>query len=300
VTSVGHQAKVVRAERPQVVDANGVGLCVQTFGDESAPAILLITGAACSMDWWEDELCERLAAGPRFVIRYDLRDTGQSVTYEPGAPQYDGDDLVADAVGVLDALGVSEAHVFGLSMGGGIAMHIAVSHPGRVASLMLESTSPGPGGPDEAVLPPMSKELAAFEPPPEPDWADAVAVVDYVVAGLYPYAGSVRFDEEQMRELVARIVDRTIDMRSSQTNHWIIEGGEPIRDRLGEIEAPTLVLHGTEDPLFPIAHGEALARKIPGARLVPLEGVGHEFPPRQVWDQLVEELLGHTAGDGER
>jgi pimeloyl-ACP methyl ester carboxylesterase len=222
------------------------------------------------------------------------------VTYEPGAPQYDGDDLVADAVGVLDALGVSEAHVFGLSMGGGIAMHIAVSHPGRVASLMLESTSPGPGGPDEAVLPPMSKELAAFEPPPEPDWADAVAVVDYVVAGLYPYAGSVRFDEEQMRELVARIVDRTIDMRSSQTNHWIIEGGEPIRDRLGEIEAPTLVLHGTEDPLFPIAHGEALARKIPGARLVPLEGVGHEFPPRQVWDQLVEELLGHTAGDGER
>jgi pimeloyl-ACP methyl ester carboxylesterase len=252
------------------------------------------------MDWWEEELCERLAAGPRFVIRYDLRDTGQSATYEPGAPEYEGDDLVADAVGVLDALGVPEAHVFGLSMGGGIAQHLAVSHSDRVASLTLESTSPGPGGPDEPELPPMSRELAAFEPAPEPDWADEDAVVDYVVAGLYPYAGSVRFDEGHMRELVARIARRTIDMHSSQTNHWIIEGGDPVRDRLGEIAAPTLVLHGTEDPLFPIAHGETLARLIPGARLVPLEGVGHEFPPRQVWDQVVEELLDHTAGNGAR
>src|SRR5262245_7680885 len=252
------------------------------------------------MDWWEEELCERLAAGPRFVIRYDLRDTGQSVTYEPGAPQYDGDDLVADAVGVLDALGVREAHVVGLSMGGGLALHLAVDHPDRVASLTLESTSPGPSGPDEPELPSMSKELAVFEPPPAPDWADKDAVVDYIVAGLVPYAGSVRFDEEDMRVLVARIFERTIDMHSSQTNHWIIEGGASIRERLGETEAPTLVLHGTEDPLFPIAHGEALARKIPGARLVPLEGVGHEFPPRQVWEQVVEELLDHTAGDGAR
>jgi len=293
---VAHHTKVVRAERPQVVEANGVDICVQTFGDESAPAILLIAGAACSMDWWEEELCERLAAGPRFVIRYDLRDTGQSVTYEPGAPQYDGGDLVADAVGVLDAVGVTEAHVVGLSMGGGIAQTLAVRHPERIASLTLESTSPGPAGPDEPELPPMSKELAAVEPPPEPDWSDRDAVVDYVVAGLYPYAGSVRFDDDRMRELVGQTIDRTIDMRSSQTNHWVIDGGEPIRDRLGEIEAPTLVLHGTEDPLFPIAHGEALARKIPGARLVPLEGVGHEFPPPQVWDQVIEALLDHTAG----
>jgi pimeloyl-ACP methyl ester carboxylesterase len=297
---MGRHARAVRADRPQVVEANGVDLCVQTFGEESAPAILLIAGAACSMDWWEDELSERLAAGPRFVIRYDLRDTGQSVTYEPGAPGYDGDDLVADAVGVLDALGVAEAHVVGMSMGGGIALQLAVKHPDRAASLTLVSTSPGPAGPGEPELPQMSTELAAFEPPPEPDWSDRDAVVDYVVAGLYPYAGSVRFDEDRMRALVGHIFDRTIDMRSSQTNHWLIEGGEPIRDRLGEIEAPTLVLHGTEDPLFPLAHGEALARKIPGARLLPLEGVGHEFPPRQVWDQVVEALLDHTAGEEAR
>ena len=247
------------------------------------------------MDWWEDELCERLAAGSRLVIRYDLRDTGQSVTYEPGVPEYDGDDLVADAVGLLDALAIPRAHVVGLSMGGGIAQHLAVRHPDRVASLTLMSTSPGASEPDEPDLPPMSKELAAFEPPPEPDWSDREAVVDYIVAGLVPYAGSVRFDEDSMRALVAQIVDRSRDIRSSQTNHWIIESAEPIRHRLGEIEAPTLVLHGTEDPLFPVAHGEALARKIPGARLVTLEGVGHEYPPPQVWDEVVEAILDHTS-----
>src|SRR5262245_66216515 len=115
------------------------------------------------MDWWEEELCERLAAGPRFVIRYDLRDTGQSVTYEPGVPRYDGDDLVADAVGVLDALGLAEAHVVGLSMGGGIAQQVAVTHPDRVASLTLGSTSPGASAPGEPALPPLSSGLARFE-----------------------------------------------------------------------------------------------------------------------------------------
>ena len=297
---MGRHARMVRAERPQLVEVNGVDLCFQTFGDESAPAVLLIGGAAASMDWWEDELCERLAAGSRLVIRYDLRDTGQSVTYEPGVPEYDGNDLVADAVGLLDALALPRAHVVGLSMGGGIAQQVAVRHPDRVASLTLMSTSPGASGPDEPALPPMSKELAAFEPPPEPEWSDPEAVVDYIVAGLVPYAGSVHFDEEHMKAVVARIVARSRDIRSSQTNHWIIEGAEPIRAGLGAIEAPTLVLHGTEDPLFPVAHGEALARKIPGARLVTLEGVGHEYPPPQVWDEVVEAILDHTSEAEER
>ncbi|MGH3006417.1 MAG: alpha/beta fold hydrolase [Gaiellaceae bacterium] len=272
--------------------ANGVELCVQTFGDLASPAILLIGGAASSMDWWEDEFCERLAAGPRFVIRYDLRDTGQSVSYEPGAPQYGGPDLVADAVGVLDALRVARAHVVGISMGGGIAQQLALDHADRVASLTLISTSPG--GPD---LPPMSDELRArFEEPlPEPDWSDRQAVVDYIVEDLRPYAGTLPFDEVEMRALAGRIVDRTVNIASSMTNHWILEGGEPVRPRLGEIRAPTLVLHGTEDPLLPYGHAEALAAEIPGARLLPLEGMGHEVPPRPVWDQVVTAILDHTA-----
>ena len=275
-----------------MVVANGVELCVQTFGDPESPAILLIGGAASSMDWWEDEFCERLASGPRFVIRYDLRDTGQSVSYKPGAPRYCGSDLVADAVGVLDALRVPRAHVVGISMGGGIAQHLALDHADRVASLTLISTSPG--GPD---LPPMSDELRAWfeEPPPEPDWSDRQAVVEYIVEDLRPYAGTLPFDEAEMRALAGRIVDRTVNIASSMKNHWILEGGEPVRPRLGEIRAPTLVLHGTEDPLFPSGHAEALAAEIPGARLLPLEGMGHEMPPRPVWDQVAAAIIDHTA-----
>ena len=99
---------------PTIVHANGVDLCVETFGDRADPAILLVMGAAASMDWWEDDFCARLAAGPRYVIRYDHRDTGQSTSYPPGAPGYTGDDLVADAVGPARRRSAwARAHVVG-------------------------------------------------------------------------------------------------------------------------------------------------------------------------------------------
>jgi pimeloyl-ACP methyl ester carboxylesterase len=280
------------ASPPRLVQANGVSLCVQTFGDDAAAPILLIAGAASSMDWWEDELCERLASGPRLVIRYDLRDTGQSVTYEPGAPGYSGNDLVADAVGILDALQLPRAHVVGMSMGGGIAQQLALDCPTRLRTLTVMSASPG--GPD---LPPATDAIrAAFaDPAPEPDWSDREAVIEYIVADLRPYAGRISLDQERARALAARIVERTIDIRSTMTNHWLLEGGEPIRPRLGEITARTLVVHGTDDPLFPLGHAEALAREIPDARLVVLDGVGHEYPPREVWDEFVVAVLEHTA-----
>jgi pimeloyl-ACP methyl ester carboxylesterase len=282
----------LRTSQPTMVLANGVELCVQTFGDPESPAILLIGGAATSMDWWEEEFCERLASGPRFVIRYDLRDTGQSVSYEPGAPQYGGPDLVTDAVGLLDALRLARAHVVGMSMGGGIAQRLALDHADRVASLTLIATSPG-----GADLPPMSDELRAWfeEPPPEPDWSDRQAVVDYIVEDLRQHAGTLPFDEEEMRAFAGRIVDRTVNIASSMKNHYLLEGDEPVGPRLGELTAPTLVLHGTEDPLFPYGHAEALAAEIPGARLLPLEGMGHELPPRPIWDQVVAAILDHTA-----
>jgi pimeloyl-ACP methyl ester carboxylesterase len=280
--------------------ANGIGLCVQTFGDLANAPILLIAGAECSMDWWEDEFCERLASGPRFVIRYDLRDTGQSVSYAPGAPGYDGMDLLADAVGVLDALGVGRAHIVGISMGGAIGQELALAYRDRVASLtLISTTSAVPREPDRPQLPPMSPELAKrfAAPSPEPDWSDREAVVDYIIEGLGPFGGSVRAGEAKQRAVVERVVDRTVSIESSLKNHWLLPDGEPVRGRLGDIRAPTLVLHGTEDPLFPHAHGEALASEIPGARLLPLEGVGHEMPPRPVWDQVVAAILEHTASD---
>jgi pimeloyl-ACP methyl ester carboxylesterase len=270
---------------------------VQTFGDVADPAILLIAGAAGSMDWWDDQLCDRLAAGGRFVVRYDHRDTGQSVSYPPGAPGYDGRDLTEDAAGVLDAMAIKRAHVVGMSMGGGIAQELALDHPDRVASLTLVSTSPAvPRGPDRAALPPASDELRKrfAKPPPEPDWSDRTAVVDYMVEDARAYGGAHPFDEEAVRKLVGRVVDRTINVASSMTNHSVMENGEPVRRRLGEIRAPTLVVHGTHDPLFPIAHAEALATEIPGAWLLRLEGVGHEVPPPTTWDEVVPAILDHT------
>ena len=160
-----------------MVRANGVDLCVETFGDPADPAILLIAGASSSMDWWEKGFCERLASGHRSVIRYDLRDTGRSVTYEPGAPPYTLGDLADDAAGVLAALDVASAHVVGMSMGGGVAQVLALDHPDRVASLALIATSPSGRDPD---LPDMAEETGAeFAAAATPDWSDRTAVLDY-------------------------------------------------------------------------------------------------------------------------
>jgi pimeloyl-ACP methyl ester carboxylesterase len=294
---VDGSASSARGAPPRIVRANGVDLCVQTFGEPSAPAILLIAGGASSMDWWDDELCERLAARGRFVIRYDQRDTGQSITYPPGEPGYSGRDLVEDVAGLLDALEIERAHVVGMSMGGGIAQHVALVHPDRVASLTLVSSSPAaPRSTDKPELPPASDELRRHfaEPPPEPDWSDRAAVIDYLVEDARAYSTPSTFDEDALRDLASRVVDRTTNVASSMKNHFLVDD-EPLRSQLGEIRAPTLVLHGTEDPLFPLAHGEALAAEIPGARLLPLDGVGHEAPPRATWDEVVPAILDHSG-----
>lgn len=278
-----------------LVRARGVDICVETFGAPGV-AVLLISGGAASMEYWEDEFCARLAAGGRYVIRYDLRDTGRSTTCPPGAPDYTGDDLVLDAVAVLDALGVATAHVVGISLGGMLAQRLGVEHPERVATLCLLSTSPAGPGSAENGLPPMHPDLVASFGAPEPDWSDRESVIASTLASLRAYAGTIPVDEERARAIVGRAFDRSIGIASAG-NHFLADGGgsEPLRPRLGTITAPTLVLHGTADPFFPYGHGEALAAEIPGARLVALPGVGHEYPPVPVWDLVLDELLRHTA-----
>ncbi len=212
----------------KIVHANGVPLCAETFGDPADPAILLIMGAASSMLWWEEEFCERLAAGRRFVIRYDHRDTGQSVTYEPGAPAYTFADLVDDAVGLLDAFSLPRGHLVGMSMGGAIAQLAALDQPDRVASLTLISTSPA--GPGEGDLPPMSDELRALyaDAPGEPDWSDRDAVSDYFVAGARPLASEARpLDEPLWRSIARRDFDRSINI-ASMTNHFSTRRGRAV------------------------------------------------------------------------
>jgi pimeloyl-ACP methyl ester carboxylesterase len=280
----------------RMIEANGVDLCVDTTGDAADPAILLIGGMGASMDWWEEEFCQRLAAGGRFVIRYDHRDTGRSVSYPAGAPGYTGADLAADVTGVLDALERRSAHLAGISMGGALAQQVALAHPDRVDSLVLISTSPAV--PCGAELPPMSEDLRAYfaAEVPRPDWAERAAVIDYITDYERRLEGAEYFDEAHVRALVERIVDRTSDVAASMTNHALAEEGEPARGRLDEIAAPTLVIHGTADPLFPYGHGEALAREIPRAELLPLAGVGHQVPPRPWWTAVIAAMLRGPAG----
>jgi pimeloyl-ACP methyl ester carboxylesterase len=273
---------------------NEVELCVETFGNSGDPAILLVAGMASSMDWWEVEFCERLAAGGRFVVRYDSRDTGQSTTCPPGEPDYTWSDLIDDAAGLLDALGIERAHVVGISMGGALAQCLALRHPDRVASLTLMSTSPAvarpPGGPE------LSYDGEPTEPEPgEPDWSDPNSVVDYLVAGrrrLVPHG----FDEAHTRAIAEAVVARSIDLRAAN-NHAQLDEGQPVSGTIADIAAPTLVIHGTDDPSFSIDHGQALADEIPGATLLTLEGVGHETPPPRTWDAVVPAILRHTAGE---
>ena len=280
----------------QIVGANGVEVCVETRGDPGDPAILLIAGAGASMDWWQPEFCERLVTGPRLVIRYDHRDTGRSVSYEPGAPEYGQADLVLDAVGVLDTLGVDRAHLVGMSMGGGIAQLMALDHPGRVASLTLVATAPAAPGPEDPDLPPLPAETRArFAALTEPDWSDRADAIEYLLELERACANpSGRFDEKEMREVVTRAFDRTTSVASMVTNHGMIDDGERWRDRLSRLNVPTLVVHGTDDPVLPYGNGVALTRDIPGAELLTLEGTGHELP-RAVWDVVVPALLRHTS-----
>jgi pimeloyl-ACP methyl ester carboxylesterase len=263
------------------IDVKGAQLCVDTFGDASEPAVLLIMGGAASMDRWEPRFCERLAAHGRYVVRYDHRDTGGSTTYPPGRPGYTGDDLVSDAVAVLDRLGIERAHIVGMSMGGAIAQRIAVDHPGRLLSLTLMCTSPiGTGGSE---LPPPTKDL--FGATEAPDWTDREATIAHLLEVDRPYAGTRGIDEDELREIIGRAYDRSTTMASAN-NHFLVDGSDIERARLAEITAPTLVVHGTADPLFGTAHGEALARAIPGAQLLLIDGLGHEFP-RWAWDALL-------------
>jgi len=279
------------AER--LIEANGVELCTEAFGDPRDPPILLIMGIGASMLWWEKGFCRMLADGGRFLIRYDHRDTGRSITYEPGRPGYTGDDLVADATGVLDAYEIPAAHLVGVSAGGAFAQLLALDHPDRVLSLVLISTSPAlPVG---RGLPPPTEEFGRFVSTSTVDWSDSDSVIDYQVDYSRVLGGARPFDEGAVRDLVRRDIERARDFASLQ-NHDAIPDGDRRHQPLSSIAAPTLIIHGTADPMFPVEHGEALAEEIPSARLLALEGAGHGVN-RADWETIARAILEHTAAD---
>jgi pimeloyl-ACP methyl ester carboxylesterase len=268
-------------------------ICSETFGRREDPAVLLIMGAMASMLWWPDEFCERLAGAGRFVIRYDNRDTGRSVGYEPGTATYTVEDMAGDAVGVLDEHGVERAHLVGMSMGGAIAQVVALAHPERVASVTaISTTAVGEESPD---LPGPTAEYmahaAAFD---DLDWSDTQALYDLIVEDARQLAGTRHpFDEAAARELVTRDLERAIDP-SRLANHNRVGGDEERwKGRAGDIAVPFLVIHGTADPLIPHQHGMALAEAVPGATLVTIDGGGHELHERD-WDQMLDAIARHT------
>lgn len=272
----------------RIVEANGVQLNVETFGAASDPTILLIHGASASMLWWESELCERIAASGRHVVRFDNRDTGRSVSYPPGQPGYSLHDMAGDALGVLDALDIRRAHLVGRSMAGAIALIAAEQSPDRVASLTLVTTSPG--DPD---LPSSSSDVARFTSAGGPDPNDRPSVVDFIVKLMALYSGpSPYFDESHVRSIAEADLDRTANIASCLINHFVIDTSGKVD--FAAIQAPTLVVHGEQDPVFPLAHGQALHQKIAGSRLLVLEKAGHELPPA-VWDTFVPALVEHTS-----
>jgi len=233
-----------------------------------------------------------LADAGRLVIRYDHRDTGRSVTYEPGRPGYTGADLITDAVGVLDGHGVAAAHVVGVSAGGALAQLLALDCPHRVLSLVVISSSPATPGDRE--LPAPTAEFFRFVASAAVDWSDSGSVVDHQVEYSRVLAGHRRpFDEEARRALVERDVERARDVTALQ-NHDAIPDDDQSHEALASLTVPTLVIHGTADPMFPFRHGEALAAEIPGARLLPVEGAGHGVD-RTDWETIVAAIVEHTA-----
>jgi pimeloyl-ACP methyl ester carboxylesterase len=283
----------------RMIRIGDVELCVEPFGSPGHPAVLLIAGTSNPMDAYDAGFCSLLAEGGRYVIRYDSRDTGESTSCPAGRPDYGFDDMVADAIGILDGLDVGPVHVAGGSLGGAVARAIALEQPERVRSLILMSSTPlAPGDPRDPALPPPTPEFRAFagEERPELDWSDRRAYAENYVLWDRHCAAPRYFDEEESRAYAGQVFDRSRDIHAASVNHSSADPGTtPVRSRHAEITAPVLVIHGTEDPILPYRHAEVLTDELPNARLLALPGVGHQNLPRALWPTVVTAILEHTA-----
>lgn len=275
----------------KTVRKGATAIATEAFGDPAHPPTILIMGGAASMLWWPEAFCRRLAERDRFAIRYDQRDTGLSTKYPPGQPGYGIVDVVDDAFAVLDAYGISSAHFVGFSLGGMIGQVAALKNPQRVLSLTVISSSPIGG--DQTRLPP-SGEAWLEHMNEEVDLADRAATVDYMVEDSRLVAGVARpFDAIGTRAFIERDFDRSGDYLSGANHSVLFNIGQEWRDRLHLMIVPLLVIHGTADPVFPHEHGERLAQSVTGARLLKLDGGGHELHPVH-WDRIIGGIIEHS------
>lgn len=274
------------------VDVNGITLGVESFGEEGAPLVLLAGGT--TMLSWPDALCERLAAGGRRAVRYDLRDSGASTAVDPEKPGYTLRDLAADAAALADALGGGPAHLAGIGVGGMVAQVAALDHPGAFSALTLAGTRAVAPGPVDDDLPDHDQAtMSRLFARPMPDWADREAVAGFAAAG----AEILGDDPAAARAVAARVWDRTpgteppVQMANQLGMVFArLDCAPRWRERLPEIDVPTLVVHGRRNRFFPVGNGEAIARAIPGARLLVLEDAAGAIPAAAV-GEVAEAML---------
>ena len=270
-----------------LIDTNGVELWVETFGTAEDAAVVLISGADSPGSRWDLGLVDTLVRARLRVVRFDNRDCGLSTKIDPDE-LYTLDDMARDVVGVMDALAIDRAHIVGRSMGGMIGQLLALDHGERVRSLALLISSPGMGderlpGPAEEFL----DALAARQLAPPPKTHDER--VDYLVEVFRLYAGTaVPFEESRLRAACAAEVERMWYPESGH-GHAVWSTASRV-DRLGEIAVPTLIMHGTVDPVAPVAHAHLMAAAIPDNEQWIIDGLGHETPAA-LTPELAHRLL---------
>ncbi|MGH8892260.1 MAG: alpha/beta fold hydrolase [Actinomycetes bacterium] len=275
------------------VEANGVALGVERFGEAAAPLVLLAGGT--TMLSWPDALCEALARRGRHVVRYDLRDSGASTTVDPEAPAYTLRELADDAAALARKLDDRPAHLAGIGVGGMVAQVAALDHPEAFSALTLVGTRPvAPGRVDDDLPDHDAAAMDRLFSRPMPDWSDRAAVAEFAAAG----AEILGDDPTVARATAGRRWDRTpgtqpaLQMANQLGMVFARLDCKPRwRERLSELATPALVVHGRRDPFFPIGNGEALAREIPGARLLVLEQAATAIPVAAV-GEVAAEMIG--------
>ena len=288
------------------VTANGIQIEYETFGSSSGRPLLLIIGLGDQMIQWDEDLCQDLAKRGYYVIRFDNRDVGRSTKFEAAGvpnipetfgkilkgeevrPPYTLEDMADDAVGLLDALGLQNAHICGMSMGGMIAQTIALRHPSRVLSLISIYSTTG-----NRELPQPKPEILGILIALPPDKKEAY--IEHMLRVFKAIAGP-RFgvDEAWIRKTMAENFDRSYYPQGVARQLVAILTQRDRRPALASLKVPTLVIHGTDDPLVPVEAGKDTAKSIPAARLILIEGMGHDLPHGGAWPQIIEAIAEYT------
>ena len=287
------------------VQANGIQIEYDIFGNPVDPALLLIMGLGRQMVFVDEDLCEELAKNNLFVIRFDNRDVGLSTKFEEaGVPDvmaaitasmqgqpvqapYTIDDMADDAVALLSAIGIEKAHICGLSMGATITQTIGYRHPSKALTLI-----PIMGTTGNPALPQGKLEALQLLYIPWP--TEREAFLEHWVKLWHAFWGSYNYDPKYMRKFGEFEYDRAFYPQGEvrQLIASIAHGN--LKSYLSKISAPTLVIHGKEDPIFPIECGKDIAEEIPGAELMIIEGMGHCLP-RETWPQIIDAIAKHTV-----